>query len=97
MMNDDPGNSYNVIIGKVTFMLWELVDALNVSKVPYDSNKKDEVSPWYLTHFVPKEVIYILVVALPVLTLQLSRTAAIYSVFLDYIIRSEKLLSIFLC
>ena len=56
MMNDDPGNSYNVIIGKITFNLWELVDALNITGVPLDSNKNSETSPWYLTHFVPKEV-----------------------------------------
>ena len=62
MMDSDPQNSYNLVIGKITFILWELVDSLNAAKIPSNQMVSDVPTPWYLTHFVPKKVILIIII-----------------------------------
>ena len=55
MLNDDPENSFNLLLGHLTLTLWEMVDVLNMIAVPYNADFP-QTSRWCLSEFVPKKV-----------------------------------------
>ena len=55
MLNDDPENSFNLLLGHLVLTLWEMVDAFNMIAVPYKADFP-QTSRWCLSEFVPKKV-----------------------------------------
>jgi len=56
MMNEDPENSFNLLMGQIVLTLWEFVDCLNLMNVPKNPSEPLAISPWYLSDFVPDKV-----------------------------------------
>ena len=55
LLNDDPENSFNVLLGHLTLTLWEMVDVFNMTMVPYSADFP-QTARWCLSDFVPKKV-----------------------------------------
>ena len=56
MMNEEPENSFNLIMGQIILTLWEFVDCLNLMNVPKNPTDPLALSPWLLSDFVPDKV-----------------------------------------
>ena len=64
MLNDDPDSTFNLCVGQIILNIWQLVDMLNVLRIPKDPMrpvrnpyfKRPMAARWCLTDFVPEQV-----------------------------------------
>ena len=64
MLDDNPDSTFNLCVGQVILSLWQLVDMLNVLRIPKDPMrpirnpyfKRPLDARWCLTDFVPEQV-----------------------------------------
>ena len=64
ILGDDPESSFNLIIGQMVLTTWQLVDVLNMLRVPKDPmrpvrnpyRKRPVSAKWCLTDFVSDQV-----------------------------------------
>ena len=64
MLGEDPDSIFNILIGQMVLNLWQLVDMLNVLRIPKDPMrpvrnpyfKRPLSAKWCLTDFVPEQV-----------------------------------------
>ena len=64
MLGDDPESSFNLVMGQLVLNLWQMVDMLNILRIPKDPmrpvrnpyHKRPNSAKWCLTDFVPEQV-----------------------------------------
>ena len=64
MLGDDPESSFNSVMGQMVLNLWQMVDVLNMLRIPKDPMRpvrnpyhmRPLSARWCLTDFVPEKV-----------------------------------------
>ena len=57
MLNSDPENSFNILLGHIILTIWEMIDSFILAGVPYDpAFPLSSSTDWCLLEFVPKKV-----------------------------------------